>query len=54
MGAKQFRQAAEIFMSTLDMIGQDPRLANRLPELVIRAARAYALDQDYFRRLSGG
>ncbi len=49
MGAKQFRQAAEIFMSTLDMIGQDPRLANRLPELVIRAARAYALDQDYFR-----
>jgi tetratricopeptide (TPR) repeat protein len=49
MGARRFRDAADVFMSALEMVGADPRLADRVPEIVIRAARAYALDQDYFR-----
>lgn len=49
MGARNFRAAAEVYMSTFELIGQDPRLAERQPEVVIRAARAYALDQDFFR-----
>jgi len=49
MGARNFRAAAEVFTSALEMISQDPRLADRAPEIVIRTARAYALDQDFFR-----
>lgn len=49
MTARQYRAAAEVFMSALEMVGADPRLAERIPEVVIRAARAYALDGDVFR-----
>ena len=49
MGAREFRAAAEVFLSTLDMVAGDARLADRLPELILRAARAYALDLDFFR-----
>jgi tetratricopeptide (TPR) repeat protein len=49
MTARQYRAAADVFMSALEMIGADPRLAERVPEVVIRAARAYALDGDLFR-----
>jgi tetratricopeptide (TPR) repeat protein len=49
MGARQFRAAAEVFMSAMEMVAADARIAERLPEVVLRAARAYALDADYFR-----
>ena len=49
MGARNYRGAAEVFASALEMISQDPRLSKRAPEIVIRTARAYALDQDFFR-----
>ena len=49
MTDRRYKAAAEVFMSALEMIGADPRLAERIPEVVIRAARAYALDGDLFR-----
>jgi tetratricopeptide (TPR) repeat protein len=49
MSGRQYKAAAEVFMSALEMIGSDTRLAERVPEVVIRAARAYALDGDLFR-----
>ncbi len=49
MGARNYRDATEVFLSVLGTVSQDPRLADRVPEIAIRAARAYALDQDVFR-----
>lgn len=49
MTARQYKAAADVFMSALEMIGADTRLAERVPEVVIRAARAYALGGDLFR-----
>lgn len=49
MGDRQYRRAAEVYLSTVEMIAQDARLAERLPEVIIRAARAYAFDLDFFR-----
>ncbi|MBO0699516.1 MAG: tetratricopeptide repeat protein, partial [Zavarzinella sp.] len=49
MAGGQYRAAAEVYMSALEMVRADPRLADRAPEVVIRAARAYALGQDFAR-----
>ena len=49
MAAGQYKAAAEVFMTALDMVAADPRLADRVPEVVIRAARAYALAQDFIK-----
>jgi tetratricopeptide (TPR) repeat protein len=49
MSGRQYKAAADVFMTALEMIGTDSRLAERVPEVVIRAARAYALDGDLFR-----
>ncbi|HKA06237.1 MAG TPA: tetratricopeptide repeat protein, partial [Gemmataceae bacterium] len=49
MVAGQFRTAADVFMSALEMVASDPKLADRIPEVAIRAARAYALANDYIR-----
>ena len=49
MSIKQYRAAAAIFLSVLEMVQGDPRLSDRTPEVVIRAARALALDNDLLR-----
>jgi tetratricopeptide (TPR) repeat protein len=49
MSARQYRAAADVYISAMQMVAADPRLADRLPEVVVRAARAYAFDGDLFR-----
>ncbi len=49
MAVRQYRAAASIFVGVIEMVQNDPRLSNRTPEVVIRAARALALDNDLFR-----
>jgi tetratricopeptide (TPR) repeat protein len=49
MGIRNYKGAAAVFMSALEMVQNDRRLSERTPEVVIRAARAYALDGDFFR-----
>ncbi|HKB03743.1 MAG TPA: tetratricopeptide repeat protein [Gemmataceae bacterium] len=49
MAGGQFRSAAGVFVAALEMVGRDPKLADRIPEIAVRAARAYALDQDFVR-----
>lgn len=49
MGVRQYRAAASIFMGVIEMVQNEPRLSERTPEVVIRAARALALDNDLFR-----
>ncbi|WP_162136229.1 tetratricopeptide repeat protein [Zavarzinella formosa] len=49
MSIRQYRAAASIFLGVMEMVQNDPRLSDRTPEVVIRAARALALDNDLFR-----
>ena len=49
LGARNYRGASATFATALEMVQADPRLADRVPEVVIRAARAAAFDLDYFR-----
>ncbi|HVK09737.1 MAG TPA: tetratricopeptide repeat protein, partial [Gemmataceae bacterium] len=49
MGARNYKAAAAVYWSAVEMTQDDKRLADRLPELIIRTARAYALDNDVLR-----
>jgi tetratricopeptide (TPR) repeat protein len=49
MAGGKFRPAADVINSALDLVGRDPKQADRLPEIAVRAARAFALDHDFAR-----
>lgn len=49
MGLRNFRGASAVYWSAVEMAQNDPALADRFAEIVIRAARSAALDNDLFR-----
>lgn len=49
MSVRNYKGAAATYMVALEMVQSDPKLSAKTPEVVIRAARAFALDNDLFR-----